>query len=149
MACKQVREQIDPLIVCQAREPVVDLPGPKSFEILGAPVSFIATLPTIERRTGRSFAICKHKKGTTRRHPRVRPSIMHEEREGEFRPSIRDLSRLSILFFFHRNLVEYLFRFLKRAVAANNATRQFYFIENNCREVNFVCLYPDSNRSSS
>lgn len=148
MACKQVREQIDPLIVCQAREPVVDLPGPKSFEILGAPVSFIATLPTIERRTGRSFAICKHKKGTTRRHPRVRPSIMHEEREGEFRPSIRDLSRLSTLFFFHRNLVdEYLFRFLKRAVAANNATRQFYFIENNCCEVNFV--YPDSNRSSS
>lgn len=81
----------------------------------------------------------------------ARPSIYYAWRARRRIPSIDSRSfspRYSTPFFFHRNLVdEYLFRFLKRAVAANNATRQFYFIENNCCEVNFV--YPDSNRSSS
>lgn len=82
-------------------------PGQNHFKFLARDetggLSFIATVPTIERRNGRSFAICKHKRGTTRRHPRVCLSIMHEEREGEFLRSIRDLCLLDSPFFFDWN----------------------------------------------
>lgn len=117
-ACKQVRAGTD--------RSSYRLPGPggnrsstfpgqnhlkflaRRFRDGTAGLSFIATVPTIERRREgreRSFAICKHKKGTV-----IRLSIMHEEREGEFLRSIRFGSAIfvpSIAFSFFSLNLEY------------------------------------------